>query len=88
MRSVVQIYLGPPAFQECARFGELAQLGERLLCTQEVTGSIPVFSTNCERKAGPFIEDGLALYSQRSLEGRGGLFAVAAGRRRTRLFDN
>ena len=25
--------------------GELAQLGERLLCTQEVTGSSPVFST-------------------------------------------
>ena len=26
-------------------FGELAQLGERLVCNQEVTGSIPVFST-------------------------------------------
>ncbi len=26
--------------------GELAQLGERLVCNQEVTGSIPVFSTN------------------------------------------
>jgi hypothetical protein len=25
--------------------GELAQLGERLVCNQEVTGSIPVFST-------------------------------------------
>jgi hypothetical protein len=25
--------------------GELAQLGERLLCKQEVTGSSPVFST-------------------------------------------
>ena len=25
--------------------GELAQLGERLLCTQEVSGSIPLFST-------------------------------------------
>jgi hypothetical protein len=25
--------------------GELAQLGERLLCTQEVIGSIPLFST-------------------------------------------
>ena len=29
--------------------GELAQLGERLLCKQEVTGSIPVFST-CDSK--------------------------------------
>ena len=25
--------------------GALAQLGERLVCNQEVTGSIPVFST-------------------------------------------
>ena len=25
--------------------GALAQLGERLLCTQEVSGSIPLFST-------------------------------------------
>jgi hypothetical protein len=27
------------------RLGELAQLGERLVCNQEVTGSSPVFST-------------------------------------------
>lgn len=26
-------------------YGELAQLGERLPCTQEVSGSIPLFST-------------------------------------------
>ena len=26
--------------------GELAQLGERLVCNQEVTGSSPVFSTS------------------------------------------
>ncbi len=33
-------------------YGELAQLGERLLCTQEVAGSIPAFSTRGEgRKA-------------------------------------
>ena len=30
--------------------GELAQLGERLLCTQEVSGSIPLFSTSPEDK--------------------------------------
>ena len=30
--------------------GELAQLGERLLCTQEVIGSIPLFSTIIRRK--------------------------------------
>ena len=28
--------------------GELAQLGERLVCNQKVTGSIPVFSTAIE----------------------------------------
>jgi hypothetical protein len=28
------------------RVGELAQLGERLVCNQEVTGSSPVFSTS------------------------------------------
>ena len=28
------------------RCGELAQLGERLVCNQEVTGSSPVFSTS------------------------------------------
>ena len=34
--------------------GELAQLGERLLCTQEVTGSIPVFSTKFEVETEAF----------------------------------
>ena len=28
------------------RFGGVAQLGERLLCKQEVVGSIPITSTN------------------------------------------
>ena len=40
--SVVQIYPGPPRINR----GELAQLGERLVCNQEVTGSSPVFSTS------------------------------------------
>ncbi len=34
-----------PYLSSFADFGELAQLGERLVCNQEVTGSIPVFST-------------------------------------------
>ena len=34
---MVQVHLGP--FN-----GELAQLGEHLLCKQEVIGSIPLFS--------------------------------------------
>ena len=35
---------GPPASERATREGELAQLGERLVCNQEVTGSSPVFS--------------------------------------------
>ena len=34
--------------------GELAQLGERLVCNQEVTGSIPVFSTRGRFRMLPF----------------------------------
>ncbi len=33
-------------------FGELAQLGERLLCKQEVTGSSPVFSIGRQSEGG------------------------------------
>ena len=31
-------------------FGGLAQLGERLPCKQEVSGSIPLISTNSEKE--------------------------------------
>ena len=31
------------------QYGELAQLGERLVCNQEVTGSSPVFSITFRR---------------------------------------
>ena len=58
MGSVVQIYSGPPAF-----FGELAQLGERLVCNQEVTGSIPVFSTSLRWRS---LRSQLRLASQRA----------------------
>ena len=44
--------------------GAIAQLGERLLCKQEVTGSIPVGSTRCWRTAL------LAQGGQRTREGR------------------
>ena len=40
VRSEVQVFLGPPFFK-----GGLAQLGERLICIQEVSGSIPLSST-------------------------------------------
>ena len=65
MRSVVQLYPGPPesgfkrqGFKVSEVFslkltetlklalGAVAQLGERLVCNQEATGSIPVSSTN------------------------------------------
>ena len=41
MRSVVRAHSGPPF----PISGGLAQLGERLICIQEVSGSIPLFST-------------------------------------------
>jgi hypothetical protein len=53
--SVVRIYPGPPRFLNKG-YGELAQLGERLVCNQEVTGSIPVFSTSSF--VGPRINEG------------------------------
>ena len=47
MGSVVQVHPDPPTEPpgECLA-GAIAQLGERLLCKQEVTGSIPVGSTS------------------------------------------
>ena len=53
MRSLVRIQVRPPEKPDGRRktadppsaLGGLAQLGERLLCTQEVTGSNPVSST-------------------------------------------
>ncbi len=39
----------PTVLSGVGEVGELAQLGERLPCTQEVTGSNPVFSTSCSR---------------------------------------
>ena len=41
MRSVVRVHAGPLKLL----FGAVAQLGERLTCTEEVAGSIPVGST-------------------------------------------
>ena len=47
MRSVVRVYPGPPLSGSVALppDGAIAQLGERLLCKQEVVGSIPSGST-------------------------------------------
>ena len=40
--------LPDPPMSEATRHGAIAQLGERLLCKQEVIGSIPIGSTNFE----------------------------------------
>ena len=61
MRSVVRLHLGPPHKKQeargrkqescflhlfsCILNGDVAQPGERLLCKQEVSGSIPLIST-------------------------------------------
>ena len=51
MRSVVQVYLGPPReafcrFDDSSLQGAVAQLGERRFCKAEVVGSIPISSTS------------------------------------------
>jgi hypothetical protein len=45
---MVQIHPDPPTNE-----GAIAQLGERLLCKQEVTGSIPVSSTTLRVRIEP-----------------------------------
>ena len=43
---MVRVHFGPPLLQkEWIGYGGLAQLGERLPCKQEVSGSIPLIST-------------------------------------------
>ena len=51
---MVRIHPDPPSDTRpgFGRFGAIAQLGERLLCKQEVTGSIPVGSTNKTQAPG------------------------------------
>ena len=45
VRSEVQVLPGPPSFPTGRVSGAVAQLGERLLCKQDVVGSIPSGST-------------------------------------------
>ena len=53
MRSVVRVYPGPPFFLVGGTHdGAIAQLGERLLCKQDVVGSIPSGSTTSIRPEG------------------------------------
>ena len=44
-RSVVRVHAGPLDLLPAINYGAVAQLGERLICIQEVAGSIPVSST-------------------------------------------
>ena len=57
MRSEVQILPDPPlavgAPSRASRPGAIAQLGERLLCKQEVVGSIPTGSTTHQSDDAP-----------------------------------
>ena len=60
---MVRVHFGPPLLQK--GYGGLAQLGERLPCKQEVTGSIPVLSTkeltevSLRRSFIEFLEEGI-----------------------------
>ena len=46
---MVRVHFGPPLLKKRRwRSGGLAQLGERLPCKQEVSGSIPLISTKKE----------------------------------------
>ena len=44
----MQLLPDPPMSSGTKKRGAIAQLGERLLCKQEVIGSIPIGSTNFE----------------------------------------
>ena len=60
MRSVVQLYPGPPLYR-----GAVAQLGERLVCNQEATGSIPVSSTRKIQQREQLVEAVVLVHSRR-----------------------
>ena len=42
---MVRVHAGPLELLPVVKIGAVAQLGERLICIQEVAGSIPVSST-------------------------------------------
>ena len=43
---MVRTHPDPPTSSQALQLGAIAQLGERLLCKQEVIGSIPIGSTS------------------------------------------
>ena len=46
---MVRTHPDPPTSSQALRLGAIAQLGERLLCKQEVIGSIPIGSTSYQK---------------------------------------
>jgi hypothetical protein len=56
---MVRIHPDPPTFENAR--GAIVQLGERLLCKQEVTGSIPVGSTSTQQLEEATIKRACAL---------------------------
>ena len=50
---MVQVHLGPFSVNFNKYYGGLAQLGEHLLCKQEVIGSIPLTSIDRDVKLVP-----------------------------------
>ena len=64
---MVRIHPDPPTDTRQEKAGAIAQLGERLLCKQEVTGSIPVGSTRIlvvseMQRAGPTLHTAFLLF--------------------------
>ena len=68
--------------------GELAQLGERLVCNQEVTGSSPVFSTSLRSAAFEDAELRLGKQVRTGRRRRSRPCLAEAAEPRRRIFDN
>ena len=51
-------------FSCCELYGELAQLGEHLPCTQGVKGSSPLFSTTGRRPGKKYLENRITCIKQ------------------------
>ena len=56
----MQLLPDPPVPRAATVSGAIAQLGERLLCKQEVTGSIPVGSTSPASPSLGFVPGAMA----------------------------
>lgn len=75
MRSEVQVLPGPPFLSTRRLSGAVAQLGERLLCKQDVVGSIPSGSTNARSRRDRRFNHPLARLAKRDPQDRRGAIA-------------